>query len=202
MVAHPSLSVVIPVHNAEQTLAARITQLLDILPDLTTNFEVLVINDGSIDHTEEIAYELAREYPQIRVAHHEMRRGERGAVETGLAQTSGDILFIQDEHAPLDSSKLHRLWELRNEEELVLAQTRVRKQRGVLQRLAAWGVRLEDSTADGGSSGVQMIRRPLTDRNAMTAKGFGGLRSRTDQAQSPPKAGRPASPTVRSKRLL
>ncbi len=159
MVAHPSLSVVLPVHNAEQTLAVRMAQMLEILPDLTNNFEILVINDGSTDHTEEVAYELARVYPQVRVIRHELRRGHRGVVETGLSETSGDILFVQDEHAAIDSSKLHRLWELRNDEDLVFVQPEFRVKRSMLQRLAAWGVRLEESTQSGGSAGVQMIRR-------------------------------------------
>lgn len=185
MVAHPSLSIVLPVHNAEQTLAVRIVQLLDIVPDLTTNFEVLVINDGSTDHTEEVAYELAREYPQIHVTRHELRRGNRGAVETGLAETSGDILFIQDEQAPIDSSKLNRLWELRNEEVQIFAQPKLRVQRAVTQQLAAWGVRLEDITPNGGPSGVQMIRRQDSAQGEKLAAFEPGLQSRKSRTDRP-----------------
>ena len=68
MVDLPSLSIVLPVHNAEKTLAVKVAQLLDILPDLTTSFEILVINDGSTDHTDEVAYEIAREYPHLTLA--------------------------------------------------------------------------------------------------------------------------------------
>lgn len=199
--AQPSLSVVIPVHNAEQFLAAKIAQLLDFLPDLTTNFEILVINDGSIDHTDEIAYELAREFPQVRVAHHGMRRGERGVIETGLAQTTGDLLFVQDENASLDSGKLHRLWEMRNEEHLLPPEPRIDVKRSVLQRLAAWGVRLEEPTSDGGSTGVQMIRRrPLYGRPAVPASPTAMARmSRADQPESQQRTSRLLRPTVQRK---
>lgn len=172
-VANPSLSVVLPVYNAEQTLANKVTQLLEILPDLTANFEILIINDGSTDHTEEIGYDLAREYPQVRIERHVRRRGQQGAVETGLAETTGEILFVQDENAPIDSSKMHRLWELRNEQDLVLARPEIRLKQSLLQRLAAWGVRLEEQTQGGGSAGVQMIRRRMKPRR--------------DEAQSGPK---------------
>jgi glycosyltransferase involved in cell wall biosynthesis len=190
VVAHPSLSIVLPVHNAEQTLAGKIVQLLDILPDLTTRFEILVINDGSTDHTEEIAYELAREYPQIRVAQHETRRGHRAAVETGLAATSGDILFIQDEQAAIDSSKLHRLWELRNDDTLSYVPPIEQVQRNLMQRLAAWGIRLEETTAEGNTYGIQMIRRPAgsnADRTAAEDAGRSSQKSRADQPAIPGK---------------
>jgi glycosyltransferase involved in cell wall biosynthesis len=204
VVAQLSLSVVIPVHNAEKSLASKIGQLLDYLPDLTTNFEILIINDGSNDHTEEIAYDLAREFPQVRVAHHEMRRGERGVIETGLAQTIGDILFVQDENAALDSGKLHRLWELRNEEQLFLQQSPIEVQRPTLQRLAAWGVRLEEAGADGNSTGVQMIRRrPLSVRPAAIAgsalEKAPGRMSRADQPESQQRHSRLVRPTVKRK---
>ena len=188
MVANPTLSIVLPVHNAEQTLTGRIAQLLDIVPDLTTDFEVLVINDGSTDHTEEVAYELAREYPQIRVTRHAMRRGRRGAIETGMAQTTGDILIVQDEQGAIDSSKLHRLWELRNDEELVLNQPSLRLQQALLQRLAAWGVRLEDTTPGGDSCGVQMIRRRNVNQREATSAGTPGRSPRhlrSDSADAP-----------------
>ena len=142
MVAQPSLSVVLPVHNAEQSLANKMGRPTSTsFRDLTHNFEVLVINDGSTDHTEEVAYELARVYPQVRVTRHERRRGQQGVIETGLAQTFGEILLVQDEQAAIDSSKLHRLWDLRNEEDLVLDRPEFPVKQAMLQRLAAWGVR-------------------------------------------------------------
>ena len=193
MVAQPSLSVVLPVHNAEQILADKMAQLLDILPDLTSNFEVLVINDGSTDNTEEVAYELARVYPQVRVTRHERRRGHQGVVETGLTQTSGDILFVQDEQAAIDSSKLHRLWELRDEDDLVLAGPEFRVKQAMLQRLAAWGVRIEEATLGGGSAGVQMIRRhSLARLNEWKAAEpeLSPRKSRTDRSDFP-RAGQP-----------
>jgi glycosyltransferase involved in cell wall biosynthesis len=175
----PSLSIVLPVHNAEKTLAVKVAQLLDILPDLTTNFEILVINDGSTDHTDEVAYEIAREYPQVQVTRHEKRLGQRGVIETGLAETSGEILFVQDEQAVIDSSKLHRLWELRNEDEFVFVPS-FRMQRPALNRLAAWGLRLDDGNS---SSGVQMIRRNTVQSESVAAE-TPLRRSRTDRPET------------------
>jgi glycosyltransferase involved in cell wall biosynthesis len=184
-VPNPSLSVVLPVYNAEQTIANKVAELLDILPDLTSKFEILIVNNGSTDHTEEVAYELARTYPQVRITRHDAHRGHPGAVETGLNQTSGDIMFVQDENAPIDSSKLHRLWELRNEDDLVFARPEFRVKRSLLQRLAAWGVRLEEATQGGEAAGVQMIRRQslarLNELDAIDPDTSAARHSRTDK---------------------
>ena len=116
-----SLSVILPVHNAETTLARQIHELLEVLPELTSRFEVLIVDDGSTDHTEEVAYDLAREFPQLQVARHAQRRGAVGAVETGLEHASGDILLVSDEQTPLSSGELRRLWGTQESGELVKA---------------------------------------------------------------------------------
>ena len=46
--------------------------------ELTPDFEVIVVNDGSADATAEIADELARTYPQVRAVHHPRNRGYGG----------------------------------------------------------------------------------------------------------------------------
>ena len=65
-----SLSLILSVHNAQKTIVQRVEWLLDMLPDLAVPFEVLIVDDGSTDHTDDILHELAREFPQIRLAGH------------------------------------------------------------------------------------------------------------------------------------
>lgn len=160
-----SLSIVLPVHDAESTLAARITQLLELLPDLTVNFEVLIIDDGSSDQTEEVGLDLARQYPQVNVVRHPRKLGTAACVQTGLQMTRGEIIFFQEE-TDISPAHLRQLWEMRDDDQLLMARTEPEPSRlnsTLIQRLSAWGARLTRSSRPFGRGGVQMIRRQALD---------------------------------------
>jgi glycosyltransferase involved in cell wall biosynthesis len=108
------LSVVLTVHNAEKTLAGHVARMLDVLPDLTSQFELLIVDDGSTDQTEEVAHELARNYPQLSVARHSSRLGADGAAKTALSKTTGELVILHDAAAespgePRRIAELHRV---------------------------------------------------------------------------------------------
>ncbi len=156
-----SLSVVLTVHNAEKTLVPQIHHLLEVLPDLTVDFEILVIDDGSTDQTEEIAWDLARKYPQLRVARHPWRLGIDRALKTGLESSTGDIVFVHEGVAALSPSDLRRLWELRTKSDVVIARTEAAHPKihpNLLKRIVGWGKTLAESSSQS-RGGIQMIRR-------------------------------------------
>ena len=140
----PTLSIVLSVHNAEQTLALRVRELLDVLPDLTAQFEVLIVDDGSTDQTDEVAHDLSKQYPQLQAVRHPIQRGAEAALQTGLELTNGDVLFMQDGHEPIRPSRIRQLWETRRDaaQPLNAAQTRAPREPAWLERLEAWGAAL------------------------------------------------------------
>lgn len=162
-----SLSIVVPVRNAEQMLSQQIAKLLDVLPDLTTRFEVLVVDDGSTDHTVELVRELATQYPQLRLVRHREPRGIEAAVRTGLQWAQGRTVFVQEDAASLSSADLRALWALRHDEELVMA--RVASHPGVfdellLDRLSQWGRTLKTAAQSPAGGGIHMIRRAAVEK--------------------------------------
>ena len=162
-----SLSIVVPVRNAERTLARQIARLLDVLPDLTGRFEVVVVDDGSTDHTVEVVRDLAAQYPQLRLIRHREPRGMEAAMRTGLQWATGRTVFVQEDPASLSSADLRQLWSLRHDEELVMA--RATPQSGVfdqqlLDRLAQWGRTLRSAGDSSNSGGIHMIRRGAVER--------------------------------------
>jgi glycosyltransferase involved in cell wall biosynthesis len=78
--------------------------------ELTPDYEVIVVNDGSADATAEIADELARTYPRVRVVHHPANRGYGGALQTGFRSATKDWVFYTDGDAQYDPAELALLW--------------------------------------------------------------------------------------------
>ena len=69
------LSVFFPAYNDSGTIASMVIRGVQAAAELTSDFEVIVVDDGSVDATARVADELARTYPQVRVVHHSRNRG-------------------------------------------------------------------------------------------------------------------------------
>jgi glycosyltransferase involved in cell wall biosynthesis len=104
------LSVFFPAYNDSGTIASLVITALRTARTLTPDHEVIVINDGSADNTAEILDELARTYPEVRVVHHEKNRGYGGALRTGFATATRELIFYTDGDAQYDPAEMVLLW--------------------------------------------------------------------------------------------
>src|SRR6476660_2309913 len=104
------LSVFFPAYNDSGTIASLVITALRAARKLTPDHEVIVVNDGSADNTAEILDELARTYPQVRVVHHEKNRGYGGALRSGFASATRELVFYTDGDAQYDPSEMDVLW--------------------------------------------------------------------------------------------
>ncbi|HEX6975775.1 MAG TPA: glycosyltransferase family 2 protein [Vicinamibacterales bacterium] len=104
------LSVFFPAYNDSGTIASLVITALRTARALTPDHEVIVINDGSADNTAEILDELARTYPEVRVVHHEKNRGYGGALRTGFATATRELIFYTDGDAQYDPAEMVVLW--------------------------------------------------------------------------------------------
>jgi glycosyltransferase involved in cell wall biosynthesis len=111
----PGLSVFFPAYNDSGTIASLVISALRAARTLTSDFEIIIVNDGSADGTADIANELARTYPEVRVVHHERNRGYGGALRTGFETASRDLVFYTDGDAQYDPAEMGVLWEAFNE---------------------------------------------------------------------------------------
>jgi hypothetical protein len=105
-----SLSVLLPVKNAQATLAATVQEILDVAADLSEQFELLIIDDGSSDATSEIATELTRNYPQVRAVCQCRSLGRETAIRTGLKQSRGDVVLLHEEKGGTPMEEIVWLW--------------------------------------------------------------------------------------------
>jgi glycosyltransferase involved in cell wall biosynthesis len=104
------LSIFFPAYNDSGTIASLVITARATAQVLTDDFEIIVVNDGSPDHTAEVADELARTYPEVRVIHHPQNRGYGGALRSGFAGATREFVFYTDGDAQYDPAELALLW--------------------------------------------------------------------------------------------
>jgi dolichol-phosphate mannosyltransferase len=88
------LSVVIPAHNEEGHIRGTVEGVVAALEEAKIRYEILVVNDNSIDRTEKIVCALTRAYPAVRCVNSAPPNGFGFAVRRGLADFQGDAVAI------------------------------------------------------------------------------------------------------------
>lgn len=103
------ISLVLPAHNEEPNIRAVVEDAAEVLPSAFTDYEVIVVNDGSRDRTLEIAQQLASENPHVRVVNHPVNRGYGAALTSGFNAATGDYTMFMDSDRQFDINDIHRL---------------------------------------------------------------------------------------------
>ncbi|MCJ7625268.1 MAG: glycosyltransferase family 2 protein [Anaerolineaceae bacterium] len=104
-----SISVVIPVYNSEKSLLPLVDQLKIVLPSITSDYEILLVNDGSIDHSWEIICKLTNENSSIIGINLMRNYGQHNALLCGIRSASKELTVTIDDdlqHPPAEIPKL------------------------------------------------------------------------------------------------
>ena len=104
-----SLSVVFPAYNDGGTIASMVAAASIACRQVTDDFEIIVVNDGSSDYTADMLQEMQVRYPELRVITHETNRGYGGALRSGFSAAVKDWVFYTDgdsQYNPLELIKL------------------------------------------------------------------------------------------------
>lgn len=104
-----SLSVVFPAYNDGGTIASMVAAASIASRQVTDDFEIIVVNDGSSDYTADMLKEMRARYPELRVVTHEKNRGYGGALRSGFSAAVKDWVFYTDgdsQYNPLELTEL------------------------------------------------------------------------------------------------
>lgn len=154
------LSILLPVYNAQPNLEADVVEMLEVLADVARDFQLWIIDDGSLDETSDVARQLAAGYPQVRLLRHPVRLGLCEAIQTGLDHTQGDVILVGDEDYCLDPDDLRTLWQMRDTQwQLSRQEALPIANRPSIARLLAWRPR-----ASQARRGFQIISRQAFEK--------------------------------------
>lgn len=138
----PSLSVVVPVYNSEGSLRPLVERLEPVLRAIATDFELVLVNDGSRDGSWRVVEDLARGHPWIRGYDLMRNYGQHNALLCGIrAARSGLVVTMDDDlqHPPEEIPKL--LAEIARGSDVVYG-TPAKESHGILRDLASQATKL------------------------------------------------------------
>jgi dolichyl-phosphate beta-glucosyltransferase len=103
------MSIVIPAYNEEKRIRDSLSETCTYMSDSGMEYEVIVVDDGSLDGTSRVVEGMVTDYPKVRLVRYEKNRGKGHALRTGVLVTKGDFILVMD--ADL-STPIEELWKL------------------------------------------------------------------------------------------
>lgn len=102
----PGISVFFPAYNDAGTIASMVIAALRTCAELTDDYEVIVVENGSTDYTVEVLEDLASNYERLRVLTHRQPLGYGGALQIGFREAAKELVFYTDGDAQYDAHEL------------------------------------------------------------------------------------------------
>jgi glycosyltransferase involved in cell wall biosynthesis len=133
-----SISVILPALNEGENIGPVLDRALTVLPRITPEFEVIVVDDGSVDATAEVVNGyLGSHHPRVRLLRHDHKRGYGAALRSGLRAAGYDLLFYTDADRQFDIDELREIVPLMSDADMVLG-FRVNRQERALRSILSW----------------------------------------------------------------
>ena len=110
------LSIIIPCYNESQDIKKNTQIVKDYLNDHKIDYELILVNDGSKDHTKEVIESI----PDVLALSYDVNRGKGGAVKYGIEQATGDYVLFMDADLSTDLEAIERMLELAPSYDMVI----------------------------------------------------------------------------------
>ena len=134
-------SVVVPVYNSEHTLEPLYSRLKAVFEEvLHEDFELILVDDGSKDHSFEIMEKLHNADPRVKIIQMARNFGQHPALLCGFHYVSGDFVITMDDdlqHPPEEIPKMIKVMNERDDVDVILGRYENRKH-NLVRRLGTW----------------------------------------------------------------
>ena len=116
---HPELSLVFPVFDEVENLAPLLDSALSIATSLASDFEIILVDDGSQDGSSQVIEYWCKMDSRIRAIHYVANHGDGAALGSGLREASGERVFFSDADLQFDLVEIAKLLEHANDFDIV-----------------------------------------------------------------------------------
>ncbi len=125
------ISLFFPVYRDEATVERVTRKAVAIMNELASEYEVIIVDDGSPDRAGEVADELARTIPGVHVIHHARNMGYGEALRSGFKAARYEWICFTDGDDEYDVDDLRRLIRLRDYYDLIITFRYAKRYSGV-----------------------------------------------------------------------
>ncbi|MGE4285388.1 MAG: glycosyltransferase family 2 protein [Phycisphaerae bacterium] len=173
------LSVFFPCYNEQDNISALLEKTLAFLPNISDDFEVIVVDDGSCDNTAEIVRKFADTDPCVKLISHQENLGYGAALQSGFKAAGKDFVFYTDGDNQFHIEDLARIVPLITDPAIkvdIVSCYRVNRQDSLLRRFNGhlwsslmgilFGIRLKDVDA-----AFKLYRREVFDNIKLKSSG-------------------------------
>jgi len=147
-----SLSIVIPVFNSQEILPNLVVALKRELPRLSSQYEVILVNDGSRDKSWDIIYQLAQVYCWVRSINLMRNYGQHNALLCGIRAAKYDVIVTMDDDLQNPPEEIYKLLDKLREDCDVVYGTPQKEQHGLWRNLASGVTKLALQSAMGAET--------------------------------------------------
>ena len=115
-------SIVIPAYNESDKITSTLTQILNFMRNFSNEFEVIVVDDGSVDSTVQTVSDYKRENQEVLLVKNP-HMGKGPAVSTGIKKAKGKYIYIADADlaTPITELKKLSVWMIDHDYDIVIA---------------------------------------------------------------------------------
>ena len=110
------ISVILPVYNERENLAALLNEIAAALDPLDRSYEVIAIDDGSTDGSDQLLRELVAQNPNLRVLLFRHNYGQSAAFDAGFRHAGGNVVVTMDADGQNDPADIPRMIALLEEQ--------------------------------------------------------------------------------------
>jgi glycosyltransferase involved in cell wall biosynthesis len=131
------LSVFFPAYNEEKNIKNTVTEAKRVLESFAQDWEIIIVNDGSKDSTEEVVRKLTSD-KRVRLINHKTNLGYGEALKTGFYSSRYEWIATIDADGQFDFSEISKLYQKTDKAEVVIGYRLDRKD-SVLRKVFGWG---------------------------------------------------------------